>query len=359
MSAGPLVPTTPRQGLSSRLYQGQLSFDFIRHRRRWYGLSAVLILVALLGIGLRPLHFSVDFTGGNTFQVDVASSSRATVASVTSAIEGLNITGAEQPVVTLLTGSSRQLRVQTGQTSGAGLTRIQDRVAAAVGVPANTVSVQSIGSSWGSNITRKAVTSLIVYLVLVMVYLALAFEWQMGVAAIVSLLHDLIITIGIYALVGFQVSPATVVGVLTILGYSLYDTVVVFDKVRENTRGITAGSRSTYSEAANLALNQTLVRSLNTTVIALLPILSILVIGSAVLGPGVLEDLALALAIGMAVGAYSSLFIATPLLAQLREREPGMRALARRVAQARSAGTAPTPGTGATAISALDTGADR
>ncbi len=346
MPAHPTDTVTPagsgsgeaRASLSSRLYRGQLSFDFIRHRRRWYVVSGVLLLLAVLGFAARGLNLSVDFTGGNVLQVTVPATSTATAGQVGGAVQGLGVAGAEQPVVTLLTGQVRQFRVQTGQTSDAGLTRIQDTIATTVGRPANQVSVQAIGSAWGSEITRKALLSLVVFLVLVMIYLAFAFEPKMGIAAILSLLHDLVITVGIYALVGFEVSPATVIGVLTILGYSLYDTVVVFDKVRENTRGITGGNRRTYSEAANLALNQTLVRSLNTTLIALLPIVSILFIGTAVLGPGVLEDLALALAIGMAVGAYSSIFIATPLLAQLHEREPVMRALAQRVATARSAG---------------------
>lgn len=346
MPAHPTDTVTPagsasgvgRASLSSRLYRGQLSFDFIRHRRRWYVVSGVLLLLAVLGFAARGLNLSVDFTGGNVLQVAVPATSTATAGQVGEAVQGLGVAGAEQPVVTLLTGQVRQFRVQTGQTSGDGLTRIQDAIAGTVDQPAAKVSVQAIGSAWGSEITRKALLSLVVFLVLVMVYLAFAFEPKMGIAAILSLLHDLVITVGIYALVGFEVSPATVIGVLTILGYSLYDTVVVFDKVRENTRGITGGNRRTYSEAANLALNQTLVRSLNTTLIALLPIVSILFIGTAVLGPGVLEDLALALAIGMAVGAYSSIFIATPLLAQLHEREPVMRALAQRVAAARSAG---------------------
>jgi len=330
--------TGGRVSLSARLYRGQLSFDFIRHRRRWYAVSGALLLLAVLGFVVRGLNLSVDFTGGNVLQVVVPATSTTTAGQVSQAVEALGVPGAAQPVVTLLTGQVRQFRVQTGQTSGPGLDRIQNTVAATVGRPADQVSVQAIGSAWGSEITRKALISLVVFLALVTVYLALAFEPKMGIAAILSLVHDLVITVGVYALVGFEVSPATVIGVLTILGYSLYDTVVVFDKVRENTRGIAGGSRATYSEAANLALNQTLVRSLNTTLIALLPIVSILLIGTAVLGPGVLEDLALALAVGMAVGAYSSIFIATPLLAQLHEREPAMVALARRVRDARAAG---------------------
>jgi preprotein translocase subunit SecF len=165
-----------------------------------------------------------------------------------------------------------------------------------------------------------------------MLYLAMAFEPKMALSAIIAVIHDVFITVGIYALVGFEVTPATVIGFLTILGYSLYDTVVVFDKVRENTKGITSTAKQTYSEASNLALNQTLVRSFNTSLIALLPVASILFVGAGLLGAGTLKDLSLALFIGLATGTYSSIFVATPLLATLREREPAMKALAKRVA---------------------------
>ena len=167
---------------------------------------------------------------------------------------------------------------------------------------------------------------------MIVIYLSIAFEWRMAIAALVALAHDIVITIGVYALAGFEVSPATVIGLLTILGYSLYDTVVVFDKVRENTAGLLSSTRSTYSQAANLALNQTLVRSINTSVIALLPVTAILVIGLAVLGVNELTDLALVLFVGMLSGTYSSIFIATPVLADLKERQPQYKALAKRVA---------------------------
>ena len=196
--------------------------------------------------------------------------------------------------------------------------------------------MQLVGPSWGSEITKRALQGLIVFLILVAIFLSAYFEWRLAIAALVALIHDLVITIGIYALTGFEVTPATVIGVLTILGFSLYDTVVVFDKVRENTRGITSGNKATYSEAANLALNQTLVRSINTSVVALLPVTAILVIGVGFLGAGTLKDLALALFIGTAAGTYSSIFIATPVACQLQERRPEMKALATRVAARRS-----------------------
>jgi preprotein translocase subunit SecF len=202
------------------------------------------------------------------------------------------------------------------------------------------VSTSFIGPSWGTQISQKALEALIAFLIAIVIYLSIAFEWKMATAALVALAHDIVITVGIYALAGFQVSPATVIGLLTILGYSLYDTVVVFDKVRENTAGLLGTSRSTYSQAANLALNQTLVRSINTSLIALLPVLAILVTGITLLGPGELEDLALVLFVGMLSGTYSSICIATPVLAALKEREPQYKALAKRIALRASGGRA-------------------
>jgi preprotein translocase subunit SecF len=208
---------------------------------------------------------------------------------------------------------------------------VQDALAKKFQVAVESIDSQIIGPSWGKEITRKALYGLFGFLICVMLYLAMAFEPKMSIAAIVAVIHDVFITVGIYALVGFDVTPATVIGFLTILGYSLYDTVVVFDKIRENTRTITASSKSTYSQATNLAVNQTLVRSFNTSLIALLPVASILFVGAGLLGAGTLKDLSLALFIGLAVGTYSSVFIAPPVLAQLREKEPAMIALAKRV----------------------------
>jgi preprotein translocase subunit SecF len=228
--------------------------------------------------------------------------------------------------------------VQTGKLNySQGLT-VQSTLSKELGVPQSKISVNFVGASWGSQISQKALQALIAFLIVIVIYLSIAFEWRMAVAALVALAHDIVITVGVYALAGFPVSPATVIGLLTILGYSLYDTVVVFDKVRENTAGLLGSARSTYSQAANLALNQTLVRSINTSVIALLPVAAILFIGGGLLGAGELNDLALVLFIGMLSGTYSSICIATPVLADLKERDPQYKALARRVAQ-KAAGT--------------------
>ena len=327
--------------LSARLYRGDLSIDFLGRRRLWYAISAALVLIAVGGILFRGLNLSVDFRGGNDFRVPVSSASTQVQQQVRSAVSGLGIEGASNPTVTRLSGGglaggADQVRVTTAVTTGDQTDQIQNTIARTVGAQPDQVSAASIGPSWGRDVSRTALISLIVFLVLVMAYLAIAFEWRMGLASVVALVHDLVITVGVYALVGFEVSPATVIGVLTVLGYSLYDSVVVFDKVRENTRNVLNRSDTTYSIQANLALNQTLVRSINTTVIALLPILSILVIGSVVLGPGVLQDLSLALTVGLTAGAYSSVFLATPMLAQLRERDPAMARVRERYAAHRA-----------------------
>jgi preprotein translocase subunit SecF len=217
------------------------------------------------------------------------------------------------------------------------------------GVSAADIDTQSIGPSWGKEITKKALQGLLAFVIVIMIFLAMAFEPKMAIAAIVAVVHDVLITVGIYALIGFDVTPATVIGFLTILGYSLYDTVVIFDKVRENTRSITSTSKQTFTQATNLAVNQTIVRSINTTVIALLPVAAILFIGGGLLGAGTLKDISLALFIGMLVGSYSSVFIAPAVLAQLREKEPAMIALAKRV-QARGSAVVNASSTASSAV---------
>jgi preprotein translocase subunit SecF len=327
--------------IGGKLYRGEVSYDFVGHRRRWYAVSGVILLIAVLSLIFRPLNLGVEFQGGSVFTVPTATGTIDQARAVAAA------NNVPEPVVTEVTsGSSRSLRVQTQDLSTSGNQAMIKSLATEFNTPAETINAQIVGPSWGKEITKKAFTGLVVFLILIAVFLSLYFEWRMAVAALVALIHDLVVTIGIYSLIGFVVTPATVIGVLTILGYSLYDTVVVFDKVKENTRGLSGGNRMTYSQAANLALNQTLVRSINTSVIALLPVAAILFIGP-LLGADTLKDLALALFIGLAAGAYSSIFIATPVLAQLKEREPAMQALARRVAARESAGKGVATGTGA------------
>jgi preprotein translocase subunit SecF len=321
--------------LGSRLYRGEVSYDFVGHKRRWYAISGAILIISIVALFARGLDFSVDFKGGAVFQFTASPS--VTQSEVQSTVSHTGVTGA---VVQQLTGKlgNRSWEVQTDTLTSTESTTVEDALINQLG--AKNMSTSFVGASWGSQITTKAVEALITFLIVIVLYLSIAFEWKMAVAAFVALIHDLVIATGVYALTGFQVSPATVIGLLTILGYSLYDTVVVFDKVRENTAGLLGGARTTYSSAANLALNQTLVRSINTSLIALLPVAAILFVGGGLLGAGELKDLALVLFVGMLSGTYSSIFIATPVLADLKEREPQYQALAKRVSVRDSGGRA-------------------
>ena len=320
--------------LGGRLYRGEVSYDFVGRKRRWYFISGVILLISILAVFIRGLDYSVDFKGGAVFQFSATSVSQTQVQNTVAQA------GVDGAVVQQLTGTlgNKSWEVQTKSLTSQETNKVE--TALIDNLHATNMSTTFVGASWGSQITTKAVQALITFLIVIVLYLSIAFEWKMAVAAFVALIHDLVIATGVYALTGFQVSPATVIGLLTILGYSLYDTVVVFDKVRENTAGLLGGARSTYSEAANLALNQTLVRSINTSLIALLPVAAILFVGGGLLGAGELKDLALVLFVGMLSGTYSSIFIATPVLADLKEREPQYQALAKRVSVRASGGRA-------------------
>ena len=312
--------------LGNQLYTGERSLDIVGRQRRWYALSGVILVIAVGSLLINNLTLGLEFTGGSEFRVSAAK----TTSDVTGAKAVTDVVPSAVPKVAKVGTDS--VRVQTDELDDTQTEQVRANLATAYGVPVDNVTASFIGPSWGKSVSTKALTGLLVFLVLVSIVIALYFRtWTMAVAAVVALLHDLLITVGIYSLLGFEVTPASVIGFLTILGYSLYDTVVVFDKVRENTAHITGQTKQTYSQAANLALNQTLVRSINTSVVALLPIGSILFIGALLLGAGTLKDLSLALFVGVAAGTYSSVFIATPLLADLREREPEMKALAKRV----------------------------
>lgn len=334
-------------GLGGRLYSGQTSIDIIGKKKRWYALSGLLIVLSFGALTLQGLHLGIEFKGGASYTV---TKSGADLNPALEAVSEAGIPG--EPIIQSI--GSDQVRVQTGSLTNAQSSALQDALSAKYGVSIDSIDTQIIGPSWGKEITRKALYGLIGFIVVVLLYLAMAFEPKMAISAIIAVVHDVFITVGIYALVGFDVTPATVIGFLTILGYSLYDTVVVFDKIRENTRSITATGKSTFSEAANLGVNQTLIRSANTSLIALLPVGSILFVGAGLLGAGTLKDLSLALFIGLATGTYSSIFIAPPILATLREREPAMQALAKRVA-ARSGAAVATPEV-ATEVKAVERG---
>jgi preprotein translocase subunit SecF len=316
--------------IGNRLYTGDVSIDFVGRRRTWYTISAAIVIVAALALGLRGLNMGIEFKGGVEYDVQIAST-QSNVVALRNAVVGTGLDAASDPVVVT---SGTGIRVQTEPMSEDDVTTVEKAMKAA---GAGEVSSSSVGPTWGAQIAHKALLGLLVFVALVVLFIWAYFrEWRMSVAAIVALAHDLIITVGVYSLAGFEVTPATVTGLLTILGYSLYDTVVVFDKVRENTKGITLSTTRTYDEAANLAVNQTLVRSINTSVAALLPVGAILYVGVTQLGSGPLKDLALALFVGMAAGTYSSIFIATPLAAQLKMREPSMAAQAKRVTARRA-----------------------
>ncbi len=319
--------------VGSRLYRGEVSVNFVGRKRTWYAISGAILLISIVALLTRGLNFSVDFKGGAVFQFTAPG---ATQPQVSAAVAAAGVAGA---IVQQLSGKlGNSWQVQTRTLSNTETNNVQSSLISHLHVDAAKISTQFVGPSWGSQISGKAIEALIAFLIVIVIYLTIAFEWKMAVAAFVALIHDLVIATGVYALTGFQVSPATIIGLLTILGYSLYDTVVVFDKVRENTAGLLSGARSTYSQAANLALNQTLVRSINTSIIALLPVAAILFVGGGLLGAGELKDLALVLFVGMLSGTYSSIFIATPVLADLKEREPQYQALAKRVSVRSQAG---------------------
>jgi preprotein translocase subunit SecF len=299
------------------LYTGDKSYNIVGGRRRYYIIALVAVVLSIAVIGVRGINLGIEFRGGSQFTVTNASTTDQHPA-----IDAIQSVKADEvPRVSALGSSS--IRVQTAQLNDEEVTAARAALADAYDVSDDDVASSFVGPTWGQDVSKKAATGLVVFLLIVMVVMSLYFRaWRMAAAAIIALFHDLIVTVGLYALVGWEVSPATVIGLLTILGYSIYDTVVVFDKVRENTENITEQHLHTYGEQANLAVNQTLVRSITTSLTSLLPGGGILFIGAFLLGAGTLRDIALSLFIGMAVGALSSIFLATPLEVSLRMRDP-------------------------------------
>ncbi|MET4646312.1 protein translocase subunit SecF [Streptomyces sp. NBC_01724] len=318
--------------LGSRLYRGEVGYDFIGKRKIWYGISILITITAVVALAVSGLNMGIEFKGGAVFTTP------STSASVAQAEESAVSASGHQAIVQKLGNGG--LRIQITEVDLAKSDAIKADLSKDLKVPEEKINADLVGPSWGEQIANKAWTGLGIFMILVVIYLAIAFEWRMAIAALVALIHDITITVGIYALVGFEVTPGTVIGLLTILGYSLYDTVVVFDSLKEGTKGITKQTRWTYSEIANRSINGTLVRSINTTVVALLPVAGLLFIGGGVLGAGMLNDISLSLFVGLAAGAYSSIFIATPLVADLKEREPQMKALKKRILAKRAAAAA-------------------
>ncbi len=327
--------------IPGRLYRGEVSVDFVGRKRLWYSISGAILVISVGALLIFGLNFSIDFKGGTQIQFPVTHGATAT--SVEQTVKGAG-GGADASAqeVKPFDGTPPFWQVQTGQLTSGQTRAVENAIVSTYHPPkgATGVSVTTVSASWGSQISQKAAIALVAFMIVIVLYLSIAFEWRMAAAAFVALLHDIVITIGVYALAHFQVSPATVIGLLTILGYSLYDTVVVFDKVRENTAPILGTRKSNYSQAANLALNQTLVRSINTSLIALLPVAAILVVGTLLLGNGELKDLSLVLFVGMLSGTYSSICIATPVLTSLKEREPQYKQLAKQVARQAAGGRA-------------------
>ncbi|YCN55594.1 protein translocase subunit SecF [Rhodococcus erythropolis] len=330
----------PKHSWLSRLYTGTGAFEVVGRRRFYYGLTGALVAIALLSIILRGFTFGIDFEGGSRIQFPaeggVETSEVETVYSDTLGFEPVS-------VQTVGSGASATVQIRSETLNATQINDLQSALFDEFqpkdknGNPsAQAISFADVSETWGGQITKKALIALIVFLVIVSIYIAVRFERDMAVAAIVALFFDIIVTAGVYSLVGFEVTPATVIGLLTILGFSLYDTVVVFDKVEENTRGVLHLTRRTYGEQANLAVNQTLMRSINTTVISVLPVIALMVVAVWMLGVGTLKDLALVQLVGIIVGAYSSIFFATPLLVSMKERWGPVAAHTRKVLSRRA-----------------------
>ncbi len=313
------------------LYTGEKSIDFVGRRKIRYSIAAVVVLLSVLLPTLRGgFHFGIEFRGGSEFRV-----SEAANLGNQKALDAIaEVNGQLNPIITSV--GTADLRIQTEKLSDDESEKVRTALAAAYDLKSSDVSSSFIGASWGEEVTGKAVAGLLWFMALAAVLMALYFRTvKMSIAAMAALTHDLIATAGIYGALGFEVTPAAVIGFLTILGYSLYDTVVVFDKIRENTHEVEFSESATFKERVNLAVNQTLVRSINTTIVAVLPVAAILFIGAFFLGAGTLKDISLALFIGMIVGTYSTIFIAAPLYSHLREGEGKFSAAAKKVASAR------------------------
>jgi preprotein translocase subunit SecF len=320
-----------RNSLASRLYQGEANLGIVNRRKMWFAVAAAMVVIALGSILTRGFHLGIEFAGGSEFTVPAQVAGKVLTqeeveASVTRAVDGVNSDAEVKSAQKVGDGAEANYKVRSTELTSAQMGEAKAALASDLGVDVTQISDSQVSSAWGGTVIDKAVLGLLIFLLLVTAYLVVLFEWRMALAAFASLLLDLTFTAGVYSLVGFELTPYTVIGFLTILGYSLYDVVVVFDKVQENTRGITAGSTRTYGEATNLAINQTLMRSLNTSLVAMLPVGGVLFIGAGLLGAGTLKDLGLVLFVGMGIGVYSSIFFAAPLLSWIKDREPRIKA---------------------------------
>jgi len=318
--------------LGNRLYSGESSLNIVGRRKLWYAVAAVVVILTILLPTLRGgFNFGIEFRGGSEFRLTNSQELPQSLAvdAIQSVVPGVQVVVAQVGLA--------DLRIQTEQLADVESEEARLALAKAYGLSDEEVASSFIGPNWGEEVTSQALLGLVIFLVLVSILMALYFRsWKMSAAALIALAHDLIITVGIYGAFGFEVTPAAVIGFLTVLSYSLYDTVVVFDKVRENTQEIEFSETRTFGEMVNLAVNQTLVRSINTSIVGVLPVASILFIGSILLGAGTLRDIALVMMVGTIVGTYSSVFLAAPVYSHLRENEPALKAASDKVLAARS-----------------------
>ena len=310
-------------GMIGRLYRGETTFNFVGRRWWGFGISIAFVVVTVVSLFAQGLNLGIDFKGGVAWEVPA---STITVEDVRDILDANEIPTSDAKIQILNGAEGQRIRAQVGEISTETRTVVQAALSVKAGVELQEVSVASVSSSWGRNITEKAVRALLTFFVIVSMYIAWRFEWKMAIAAILAMMHDVLISVGVYAVFGFSVTPATVIAFLTILGFSLYDTIVVFDKVHENTTRYSA-SKVSYGDIINVSMNQVLMRSINTSLAAVLPVLSLLVLGSWIMGAIALQEFALALLVGMLLGAYSSIYIATPLLAVFKGRELKFRLL--------------------------------
>ncbi|GAB2969606.1 protein translocase subunit SecF [Amycolatopsis acidiphila] len=335
----PTPTTSVKKGsVFHRLYVGTGAFDIVGKRKRWYVFFGALVLVCIASMGVRGFNLGIEFEGGTQIQLPAHGAHGTITPDQAKQVFADALGQQASSAQTVGVGSAATVQIRSAALDENDVSKVEQALFQQLqpigsnGQPsAQSISDSAVSASWGGEISRQALIALAVFIVLVTIFLAIYFERWMAVAALISLIHDIVVTAGVYSLVGFEVTPATVIGLLTILGFSLYDTVVVFDKVRENSRGLLGLTRRTYGETANLALNQTLMRSINTSVIALLPVLGLLIVGYILLGSGTLQDLALVQLTGMLAGVLSSLFLATPLLVDLKMRDPKFRQQAERV----------------------------
>jgi preprotein translocase subunit SecF len=327
----------PHHGFFIRLYTGTGAFEVVGRRKLWFAVSGLIILVAAASIGFRWFNFGIDFEGGTKVSFPRGDATVQQVEDVFRTTLGHD----PEQVVVVGNGASANVQIRSAKLSNEQSAHLNDALVKEFHLPnPQAISNSDVSSTWGGQITKKALIALGVFLVLVSLYITIRYERYMAISALVTMFFDIITTAGVYSLVGFEVSPATVIGLLTILGFSIYDTVIVFDKVEENTHGFQHTTRRTFAEQANLAVNQTFMRSINTSLISVLPIASLMVVAVWLLGVGTLKDLALVQLVGIIVGTYSSIFFATPLLVTLRERTELVRTHTRRVLRRRNTGGA-------------------